>query len=280
MAKARNLGSTGDPSGRPGSAKPTAEPDDRANTADSAGQPWAGREFEANLDDGDDGSAPAALTEALARFHARETGEESVIDAIRGSRLLIPLVTQLGDAALNARGQTIDKTQELSIITVAGPDGRTVLPAFSSTAAMTAWNPLARPVPADAVRVALAAAQEQTDLVVLDPTSPGEFVIRRPALWAIAQSLPWTPSYASHQINDAFTASIATELSVIAVRLLPGDPRGRLEGPELIVELELVDGLTQTDLDVVLGRLGARWSENDLIATGVDSLQVRLIASA
>ena len=283
MAKARNLGSTGDPSGSRGEAARSGrpgDPDEPANTADSAGQPWAGREFEANLDADDDGAAPAALAEALDRFHAREAGEETVIDAIRGSRLLIPLVTKLGDAVLNARGQVIDKTQELSIITVAGPDGRTVLPAFSSTAAMTAWNPIARPVPADAVRVALAAAQEQTDLVVLDPTSPEEFVIRRPALWAIAQSLPWTPSYASRHVADAFTASIATELSVLTVQLSAGDPLGRLAGPELLVQLELVDGLTQTDLDAILSRLGTRWSESEIIATSVDSLRVKLVASA
>ena len=285
MAKARNLGSTGDPSGRPRSPQPGSpsspgQPGEPTELADSAGQPWAGREFEANLERGDDGAAPAALAAALSRFQAREAGEESVIDAIRGSRLLIPLVTKLGEVALNARGQTIDKTQELSIITVAGPDGRTVLPAFSSTAAMTAWNPLARPVPADAVRVALAAAQENTDLVVLDPTSPGEFVIRRPALWSIAQSLPWTPSYASRQVADAFAASISSELSVLTVALSAGDPLARLDGPELVVQLELVDGLSQADLDAILGRLGKRWSENEIITTGVDSLRVKLVASA
>lgn len=288
MAKARNLGSTGDPSGkplRPDSAMPeghvsgSTPPGDSADAADSAGQPWAGRAFEATLDPSDDGSAPPELIFALDRFHAREAGEEGVIDAIRQCRLLIPLITALGESTVNARGYTVDKTQELSIITVAGPDGRTVLPAFSSTAAMTAWNALARPVPADAVRVALAAAQEETDLVVIDPTSPNEFVIRRPALWAIAQSLPWTPSYASQVVADAFGASIATELSVLSVQLRAGDPLGRLAGPELIVQLELVDGLTQSDLDAILSRLGTRWSENETITTGVDSLRVKLVAS-
>jgi hypothetical protein len=286
MAKARNLGSTGDPTGQPGKAASSGLPSDTnslgeaVRAGDSAGQPWAGREFETKLDDDDDGSAPELLTAAILRFQAREAGEESVIDAIRECRLLIPLVTKLGDSALNARGQLIDKTQELSIITVAGPDGRSVLPAFSSTAAMTAWNSLARPVPADAVRVALAAAQEKTDLVVIDPTSPSEFVIRRPALWAIAQSLPWTPSYASRLVADAFAASITTELSVLSVQLSAGDPLGRLAGPELVVQLELVDGLTQPDLDTILSRLGARWSESETITTGVDSLRVKLIASA
>jgi len=271
MSRARNLGSTGRPSGPDG-------PDGTGGT-DSAGQPWSGRTFEPNADAADDGLAPEGLIEALRAFQAREMGEEGVIDAIRVSRLLIPLVTALGEAGANENGLTIDKTQELSIITVAGPDGRNVLPAFTSTAAMTRWNPDARPVPADAVRVALAAAQENTDVVVLDPTSPTEYVIRRPALWAIAQSLPWTPSYASMPVKAAFEASVATELSVLAVQLVAGDPDALLSGPELVVRLELVDGLTQAELDATLARLATRWSADDLIATGVDSLRVQLIAS-
>ena len=264
MSPAHNLGSTGRPNG----------------PSDSAGQPWAGRAFEADgrFDD-DDGSAPQHLIDALARFRARELGEESVIDALRTARLLVPLVANLGEASTNGHGRLIDKSQELSIITVAGPDGRTVMPVFSSADAMAAWNPGARPVPADAVRVALAAAQEQTDLVVLDPTTPTEYVIRRPALWAIAQSVEWTPSYASQQINTAFTESIATELSVLGMELAAGDPDGRLAGPELVVRLQLVDGLTRAELDATLARLASRWSASDVIATGVDSLRVQLVAS-
>lgn len=270
MFRARNLGSTGGPSGKPSGP---------SGPADSAGQPWAGREFRSNAHSKDDGSAPEQLLEALRRFHAREAGEESVIDAIRGSRLLIPLVTNLGDSDTNERGLAIDKSHELSIITVAGPDGRNVMPAFSSAAAMASWNPDARPVPADAIRVALAAAEENTDLVVLDATTDTEFVIRRPALWAIAQSTAWTPSYASRQVADAFTASIATELSVLTVELAAGDPDARLTGPELTVRLELVAGLTRTELDATLARLAKRWSASDVIATGVDSLRVQLVGS-
>jgi len=274
MSPAHNLGSTGRPEGG----------------ADSAGQPWAGRSLdEAEFAD-DDGLAPVALLDALARFRARELGEEGVIDALRSVRLLIPLVTALGadDAADGAdaggghrpHGLRVDKTQELSIITVAGPDGRAVLPVFSSAAAMRAWNADARPVPADAVRVALAAAQEDTDLVVLDPTAETEFVVRRPALWAIAQSAAWTPSYASRQVAAAFEESITTELAALSVSLTAGDPHARLAGPELIVRLELVDGLSRADLDATLARLAARWAADDTIATGVDSLRVQLVASA
>ncbi len=254
---------------------PENRPSLPAHLADSAGQPWAGRSFDENSHSSDDGSAPPALSAALARFRAGELGQAGVVDALRGARLLIPLVAHLGEAGENEHGHTIDKSQELSIVTVAGPDGRNVLPVFSSVAAMSTWNPQARPVPADGVRVALAAASEETDLVVLDPLSETEFAVRRPALWAIAQ-----PSFESAAVLEAFEASVRTELSVLSVALVAGDPAARLAGPELIVRLELIDGLTRELLDATLDRLAQRWAASEVIATQVDSLTVRLVRSA
>lgn len=247
-----------------------------AGGADSAGQPWAGRSFQPNASSGDDGSAPERLIESLRRFRAGEVGEAEVVDAFRDSRLLIPLVAHLGEAGENDQGQLVDKSQELSIVTVTGPDGRTVLPVFSSVQAMSAWNRTARPIPADGVRVALAAASEQTDVVVLDPTSSTEFAVRRPALWAIAQSQPWTPSFADALVRDAFERSIEQELAVVSVRLRAGDPEAKLAGSELVVELGLLQGLTQQELDAVLARLAQRWAADEVIATRVDSLAVSL----
>ena len=81
-------------------------------------------------------------------------------------------------------------------MTVAAPDGRKVLPVFTSVTAMAAWDPKARPVPADGVRTALSAAADDTDLIVIDPASATEFVLRRPAVWAIGQGHPWEPAHA------------------------------------------------------------------------------------
>jgi len=247
---------------------------------DSAGVPWEGRSFEHNSHTDDDGSAPERLIEALRRFRSKELGEAEVVDALRESRLLIPLIAHLGDSGHNEHGQLVDKSQELSIVTVSGPDGRTVLPVFTSVAAMSAWNPRARPVPADAVRVALAAASEQTDLVVLDPTSETEFVLRRPALWAIAQAQRWIPSYLDNDVLTEFLAAAEPEPSVVAVQLAPGDPDARLAGAELLVHLSLVDGLDRGALDGLLARLQQRWSESEIIAVRVDSLTVQLAAAA
>lgn len=250
--------------------------------ADSAGVPWAGRSFQHNPHAADDGRAPEALAGAIRRFRAGDGGQGEVVAEFGRARLLIPLLAELGDGAteVGAHGLAVDKSQELSIVTVQGPDGRRVLPVFASVDAMAAWNPSARPVPADGVRVALAAADDGTDLVVLDPGSPSEFVLRRPAVWAVAQSQAWSPSFESAEVRAAFERSIGTELAVLGVDLAAGDPDARLAGPELVVRLTLVGGLTRAELDAVLQRLAARWAADDAIATLVDSLSVRLIGPA
>ena len=252
---------------------------EHTNTADSAGQPWAGRHFESNANADDDGSAPPALMAAIKGFQAGTGRETEVIEAFRTSRLLIPLLTVLGESGVNERGQKVDKSQELSIVTVEGPDGRTVLPVFSSVAAMGAWNATARPVPAVGPRVALAAVSEGTDLVVIDPMSPTEFIVRRPALRALAQELEWIPSYSSDEIAQEFSQSVLEEPTVLAVSLEPGDPEARLHGPEVIVHLTLTDGLSGAEVEALLERLSLRWSQSELIAQSVDSLGVSLHAA-
>ena len=247
---------------------------------DSAGQPWEGREFDDNPFGDDDGSAPTELLGALAAFRAGEVGPEAVVDAVRSVRLLIPLIAELGDEGTSDAGLAVDKTQELSIVTVAAPDGRRVLPVFSSVTAMQAWNPAARPVPAAGPRAALAAASEDTELLVLDPTSETEFVVRRPAVWALAQGRPWLPSDRDPVVADAFRASIGSELGVHDVELLAGDPGSRLVGEELVVRPTLATGLTTDELNAILSRLAQRWAADDAIATRVDSLRVQLATAS
>lgn len=248
--------------------------------SDSAGRAWEGREFDENPFGGDDGSAPPALLGALAAFRAGEVGAEAVVDAVRGVRLLIPLVAERGEEGTSEAGLAVDKTQELSIVTVAAPDGRRVLPVFSSVMAMQAWNPAARPVPAAGPRAALAAASEETELLVLDPTSETEFVFRRPAVWALAQGQSWLPSDRDPVVAGAFRASVGSELGVLDVELLAGDPGCRLAGEELVVRLTLASGLTAEELNAILSRLAQRWAADDAIAARVDSLRVQLATAS
>lgn len=248
--------------------------------ADSAGVPWEGRSFESNPHSGDDGSADPALLSALLRFRAGEGSQVEVVDAFRAARVLIPLIAEKGEEGVAPSGLAVDKTQELSIVTVAAPDGRRVQPVFSSVQTMQHWDAAARPIPVEAVRVALSASAEDTDLIVLDPTADTEFVIRRPAVWSIAQGLAWEPSFLSPEVFRALQESVAHELAVIDVSVAAGDPDARLRGPELVVVLELVDGLEREVLDAVLARLAQRWAADDRIAVLADSLTVKLRRSA
>ena len=250
------------------------------NSADSAGVPWEGRRFEPNPAVGDDGSADPALYAALTNFRNGSGDQIAIVEALRTARVLIPLIAEKGEEGVAPSGLAVDKTQELSIVTVAAPDGRTVLPIFTSVDAMRTWDPLARPIPVAGVRAALSAASDQTDLIVIDPTAETEYIVRRPAVWALAQDVPWVPSAESPEVFAALQESVATELAVIDLTMASGDPQARLHGPELVVSLELVDGLDQTQLDAVLQRLAQRWAADNRVAVLVDSLSVKLVRSA
>lgn len=248
---------------------------------DSAGRPWAGRTFQAHdtAYAGDDGSADPGLMEALKQFHAGETGEQSVVDALRSARLLIPLMAHAGDEGVNQHGIRVDKTQELAIVTVEGPTGRAVLPAFTSVDTLRAWDTAARPVPAESRRIAIAAAGEGTQLLVLDPGSPTEFGLRRPALWALAQDLPWIPAYADDEVASAFLDGAADEPAVASVAVSASSSTARLDGPEVVVRLGLRPGLDREALSALLSRVQANWAASDMIRDRVDSMTVKVVAA-
>ena len=245
--------------------------------ADSAGVPWAGRHFEPTAYADDDGSAPPALQAALSATGAQRG--PAVFAALSGVRLLVPLLATLGEAAPGPHGRLVDKSADLALVTVAGPDGRTVLPAFASVEALSRWNRAARPVPVGSERLALAAVAEGTDLVVLDPGSPTEFALRRPAVWALARGQAWVPSFQDDAVLAAFRAGAADEPAVRGIALQDGDPDGRLTAPELVVQLELEAGLDAPARTALLGRLSAAWSTSELIAERVDSLTLKLVRS-
>lgn len=242
--------------------------------ADSAGQSWSGRSFGDNPFRGDDGTAPAQFVAAMRRFRAREVGPDAVVDALRQARVLIPLVAKLGEADVNAQGVTVDKSADLSIVTVAGPDGRTVLPVFTSAEAMRGWNPKARPVPALMQRAAISAAAEGSDLIVVDPTSETEFVVRRPAVWAIAQEQGWVAPWVNPVVTGELSRVMAALEEVLGIDLVPGDPEARLAGPELRVVLHVGGDAGREELAELSRRASELLQGSEAFRTEVDSLGI------
>jgi hypothetical protein len=62
---------------------------------DSAGVPWEGREFSQNSWSQDDGSTPKVLAEVF----SQDLDKVALFDALSQSRLLIPLLAELGELA-------------------------------------------------------------------------------------------------------------------------------------------------------------------------------------
>ena len=255
---------------------------DHINTdkfADSAGVPWDGRAFEPNAFAGDDGSADPGLIAAIENLNGGHGSVVEVIDAFRKARVLIPLLANLGEAGVGAHGQTVDKSADLSIVTVETPDKQNGLPVFSSVATMQAWNKDARPVPHSAVKAALAAASEGNTRIVLDPGSATEFVIRRPAIEAIAKEIPWTPSYEDSEVSAAFGEALNDFQEFAGWSIAGGDPTSRLVSAEVELTLSLSTSFTQEEFGELMQKVAAKISESEVIALRVDSLRVKLASA-
>ena len=218
----------------------------------------------------DDGSADPAAAAALAAFAAGTGSEHAALTALAGVRLLVPVVAAEvpdGDPALRGRSAAGDscrlpggeKSSEMSIPTLIGQDGRAAVPAFTSLAAMHAWQPGARPVPADAARVWQAAAADAA-AVVLDIAGPVPLAIDGARLAALAAGEPVPPPERDPDVHAVISAVAAGHPQIAAVRLAGGGPDG--EGPDLTVELTLAPGAPPGTAEQLgteaLRRLGTR----------------------
>jgi hypothetical protein len=250
---------------------------DHDKFSDSAGVPWEGRSFDANPFSGDNGLADQKLLEAIANFQTGVVGLEKVYEVFASARFLIPLVAELGETGVGAHGQQVDKSADLSIVTVLTPDNQKALPVFSSVAAMTKWNPDARPVPNDGRKVCLAAASEGNTRVVLDPLSETELIIRRPAIAAIAQGLDWLPPERNPEVVELINLNVEQIPEVESFTLVCGDPTARLRGQELLLVVYLQSGLSENELKGIEGKLFEQLGDSERFVELVDSLAVKFL---
>jgi hypothetical protein len=126
----------------------------------------------------DDGEAYPALVAAL--------GDEAAVAAVLPDvRVFVPVVAVLGERAADDSGggaglraaEGTDKEADMSAVLMTGADGRQALLTFSSVAAMTAWNPDARPVPVWGRDAARAALDEGASALLVDLAGPGFTVV-------------------------------------------------------------------------------------------------------
>ncbi len=150
---------------------------------------------------GDDGSAPADLAVALAEYDGEAEAYFRVLGVLQRERLVVPVVAILGEVEHDEQGLAHDKSSDMATVLTRGRDGRLALLAFTGTDSLRAWNPEARPVPAEAARVAAAARQDGASAIVVDVAGPVMFVVQEQDVTALAEGftlveLPDGPAWA------------------------------------------------------------------------------------
>jgi hypothetical protein len=245
--------------------------------SDSAGVPWSGRSFQDNGFASDKGEADEELYAALIKFKSTKSNQVEIVEKFAEARVLIPLVATLGESGLGAHGQTVDKSADLSIVSVKTPDNQNALPIFTSVSSMRTWNASARPVPNNGRTVSLAAVGEGNTRVVLDPGSETEFVVRRPALEAIAQGFKWQLPESNPEVVAIVDQALDNIPEVVRFTLLNGDPEAKLSGHELSVLIYLAANLSQDRVTEIEKQFLDGISANQRFVELVDSVGIRFL---
>ncbi|MFC7893791.1 SseB family protein [Streptomyces sp. NPDC057381] len=180
----------------------------------------------------DDGSADPRLSAALAAWAEDRTALAPVLEALKGARLLVPVVAVLGeveevDHEGRQGGLRREKTSDMAVPTLKA-GGRTALPAFTSTESLARWDPQARPVAVPVHQALQAAAHEKADTVVLDLAGPVPFELTGRVLLALAEGRTTIDPLADPAVADAVRAALAAEPAVLRAHLGPGQADGTL----------------------------------------------------
>lgn len=239
-------------------------------SADSAGQPWSGRSLPPGEFGADDGSADPALAAALTAVEAGRGAAADVVAALGHARVVVAVVAVLGEGEEQTATQG-DKTADMALVTLTGPDGRRGLPVFSSTATLAAWDTSARPVPVTTRRAAHAALAEGCERLVLDPSGPTTFLASRSAVVALAQGRTWSPAHADPDVARRLDELVEGDPDVLRVARLAG------KTAELRVELAVRPGLTREQLTDVASRVGERLAGDEVLRERADGLELAVV---
>lgn len=210
--------------------------------------PYSGPVIELSGGDGryrdDVGDASPAVAAALAAYAAGSGREHAVLEALAGSRLLVPVL------AMPAAGQSGtgpdepgsflagEKRSEMATPALVGRDGRRALVAFTCADAVRRWRPAARPVPVPAAAVFQAAAEEPC-AVVVDVAGPVPLTVEGNRLAALAAGGPAPRMHEDPDVWQLVAAAAGRVAPGIRVRLSEPVP-----GAEFTLELAPPPGVT------------------------------------
>ena len=240
---------------------------------DSAGVPWKGRSFDENPWAEDDGETPEVIARALAATPFVKMG---FVESLRGQRLLVPLIAEIGESGIGPHGQAVDKSADLAIVAVSTPDDRTAIPAFTSVADMLSWKPEARPVPVSINKLCVATVGEGHTRVIINPATHAR-ALRRTELAALAQDLERIDAVSGPEVKQVIAHAVKGVRDVVMAGVSAGDPEARLVAEEIIIEVGMRPGLTAEDLENALISFVAHLRAGAL-DDFVDSFKLKIIS--
>jgi len=239
-----------------------------AQATDSAGLPWSGRALTSTGFDGDVGAADPDLLAALDDSH----DETTLMGAVAQARLLVPIVaapSEVDDSGqLRVDLVALKSATDMAVVTLTSSDGQRALPVFSSLEALTAWDATARPSPVTSSRAAQAAVSERCDVMLLDPGSGHECVLRPSMVWALAQQRDWLPAHTDPFVAQTLSRATAEEPDVIECIGEP-DPAG---AGILRVVLRLRPGLDSAQVQALATRVGEQIATDGEARARIDGL--------
>ncbi len=199
-------------------------------------------------DPADRGDSDPEVAAALSAFAAGHGSEHAALSVLAGTRLLVPVVAVLAEAADSA-GQAgpgdaagpgsdlrREKVSEMALPTLVGSDGRLAVLAFTCLQSLTAWRRDARPVPVPA-RQAWQAGVQEASAVVIDVAGPVPLAVDGARLAALAEGSPPPPPHDDPDIRALADAALTSEPLIAGFALLPGN-----SGNDLTIQVTLVHG--------------------------------------
>lgn len=237
---------------------------------DSHGVPWAGRRLDPAPYDGDDGSPDPAAVQALQALAGaapadRAAAEERLVTVLAGGRVLTPLLAAPADDG--------DSGASMATALLRGPDGTLALPAFTGLAALTAWDPGARPVPTAMAEAARSALDEGCAAMPIDLASEHAAVLRASQLWALALGERWRPAHEDPVVRLAVAEAAQGIDGLLRIRAEDGS----LHAPgTLRLVLVLRPGLAPAVVDAAVALVGERLAGEPDVRRRIDDVAVVL----
>jgi hypothetical protein len=184
----------------------------------------------------DDGSADPHLAHVLAEQAAGRASDRDVVDALRGARLMTPLVAVLDES--DGAPLPGEKDSHMASVSMVAADGRRGLLAFTSVAAMAAWDPTARGIPALVTKVAAAALEEGAVAVLLDVGGPVRYALLGSALQAVLAEVDLPLPFDDPDVRAAVVEVLESVPGLVRADLqpAPAGPDGDLADLLLLVE--------------------------------------------